>query len=81
LTRKTRFISPSVSKKPEIVNELRKLHEHFVLAPVDTLCLFAKVTTTCIELGFTSTSGKPSYTKSNLTKDEILQYHLYVLKA
>ena len=33
------------------------------------------------ELGFTSTSGNPTYTPSNLTKDEILQNHLSVLNT
>jgi hypothetical protein len=30
------------------------------------------------ELGFTSTFGNPTYTRTNLTKDEILQNHLSV---
>jgi hypothetical protein len=33
------------------------------------------------KLGFTSTSGNPTYTRTNLTKDEILQNHLYVLNT
>jgi hypothetical protein len=31
------------------------------------------------KLGFTSTSGNPTYTRTNFTKDEILQKHLSVL--
>ena len=52
---------------------------------VTILSLFVKVTIihTCLlnELGFTSTSGNPTYTPSNLTKDEILQNHLSVLNT
>jgi hypothetical protein len=33
------------------------------------------------ELGFTSTYGNPTYTQTNLTKDEILQNHLSVLNT
>ena len=33
------------------------------------------------ELGFTSTSGNPTYALSNFTKDEILQNHLSVLNT
>jgi hypothetical protein len=33
------------------------------------------------ELGFTSTSGDTTYTRTNLTKDEILQNHLSVLNT
>jgi hypothetical protein len=33
------------------------------------------------ELGFTSTSGNPTYKRTNLTKNEILQNHLSVLNA
>jgi hypothetical protein len=32
-------------------------------------------------LGFTSTSGNPTYTRTNLTNDEILQNHLSVLNT
>jgi hypothetical protein len=33
------------------------------------------------ELGFTSTSGNTTYTRTNLTKDEILQNHISVLNT
>ena len=35
LTGKMRTIYPSVFKKPEVVNELHRLHENFVLVPAD----------------------------------------------
>jgi hypothetical protein len=33
------------------------------------------------ELGFTSNSGNPTYTRTNLTRDEILQNNLSVLNT
>jgi hypothetical protein len=33
------------------------------------------------EMGFTSTSGNPTYTQTNLTRDEILQIHVPVLNT
>ena len=35
LTGKMRTIYPFVFKKPEVVNELHRLHENFVLVPAD----------------------------------------------
>jgi len=75
LTGKMRTSYPSVFKKAEVVNELHRLHENFVLVPADKAsnnivfvcksyyynCLFN-------ELGFTSTSRNPTYTQSNLTR-------------
>jgi hypothetical protein len=86
-----RTIYPSVFKKPEVVNELRRLHDNFMLIPADkarTLCnniVFVCKTYyyECLlnALGFTSTSGNTTYTRINLTKDEILQNHLSVLNT
>jgi hypothetical protein len=74
-----RTIYPSVFMKPEVVNELRRLYDNFVLIPAEKasnnivfVCLFN-------ELGFISTSENTTYTRTNLTKDEILQNHLSVL--
>jgi hypothetical protein len=88
LTGKMHTIYPSVFKKPEVVNELRRLHayDNFVLVPADKASnkiVFVRKNYyyECIlnELGFTSTSGNPIYTRTNLTKDEILRYHLSLL--
>ena len=74
-----RTIYPSVFKKPEVVNELHRLHENFLLVPADKasnnivfVCKSHYYTCLLNELGFTSTPGNPTYTPSNLTKDEIL---------
>ena len=43
-----RTIYPSVFKKPEVVNELRRLHDNFVLVPADkasnNFVFFIKIT-------------------------------------
>jgi hypothetical protein len=60
-----RTIYPSVFKKPEVVNELRIVHYDFVLVPADKASNFCKnYHYECLlnELGFTSTSGNPTYT-------------------
>jgi hypothetical protein len=65
---------PSVFKKPEVLNELRRLHDSFVLVPTDKAnnnILFV-VKITLMNAFFTSTFGNPIYTRTNLTKDEIL---------
>jgi hypothetical protein len=81
-----RTIYPSVFKNTEVVNELRRLHENFVLVPADKasnnivfVCKNYYYECLLNELGITSTSGNPTYTRTNLTKDEILQNHLSVL--
>ena len=83
LTGKMCTIYPSVFKKLEVVNELHRLHENFVLVPADKasnnivfVCKSYYYNCLLNELGFTSTSGNPTYTPSNFTKDEILQNHL-----
>jgi hypothetical protein len=65
---KMRTIYPSVYKKPEVVNDLRRLHDNFVLVPADkasTNIVFVckNYYCKCIfnELGFTSTSGNTTY--------------------
>ena len=88
LSGKMRTIYPSVFKNTEVVNELRRLHDNFVLVPADKasnnivfVCKNYYYECLLNELGFTSTSGNPTYTRTNLTKDEILQNHLSVLNT
>jgi hypothetical protein len=88
LSGKMHTIYPSVFKKPEVVNELRRLHDNFVLATADIasnniVFVCKKYYYECLlnELGFTCTSGNPTYTRTNLTKDEILQNHFSVLNT
>jgi hypothetical protein len=88
LSGKMHTIYPSVFKKPKVVNELCRLHDNFVLVLADKAS--NKIVFVCKnfyyecllnELGFTSTSGNTTYTRTNLTKDEILQNHLTVLNT
>ena len=81
-------IYPSVFKEAEVVTELRRLHENFMLVPADKasnnivfVCKSYCYKCLLDELGFTSTSGNPTYARSNLTKDEILHNHLSVLNT
>jgi hypothetical protein len=78
-----RTIYPSVFKKPEVVNELRRLHDNFVLVPANKasnniVFIWKNYYYGCLlnELEFTFTCGNPTYTRTNLTKDEILQNYL-----
>jgi hypothetical protein len=88
LSGKMRTVYPSVFKKPEVVNELRRLRDNFVLVTADKasnnivfVCKNYYYECLSNELGFTSTSGNTTYTPTNLTKDEILQNHLSVLNT
>jgi hypothetical protein len=81
-------IYPSVIKEPRVVNELRRLHDNFVLVPADKasnnivfVCKNYHYECLLNELGFTSTSGNSTYTRTNLTKGEIQQNHLSVLNT
>jgi hypothetical protein len=78
LSSKMRTIFPSVFKKTQLINELRRLYDNFLVVPADKANKYCKI---CLlnELGFTSTVGNPTYTRTNFTKDEILQNHLFVL--
>jgi hypothetical protein len=62
--------------------------DNFVLVPADKAShnIVFVCKTYCYEcllneLGFTSTSGNTTYTRTNLTKDKIPQNHLFVLNT
>jgi hypothetical protein len=81
-------IYPPGFKKTEVVIELRRLHDYCVLVPADKasnnivfVCKNYYYEYLLNELGFTSTSGNPTYTRTNLSRDEILQNHLTVLNT
>jgi hypothetical protein len=86
LSGKMSTIYPSVFTRPEVVNQLRRLYDNFVLVPADNasnnfvfVCKNYYYECLLNELRFTFTSGNPSYTWTNLRRDEILQNHLSVL--
>jgi hypothetical protein len=71
-----RTIYPSVFKKPEVINELRRLHDNSVLVPADKasnnivfICKNQYHECLLNELGLTSTSGNPIYIRIRLTRD------------
>ena len=75
-------------QKPEVVKELNRLHEEYVLVPADKasnnivfVCKAHYYNCILNELGITgnSTFGNPTYTPTALSKDEILQNHKSVL--
>jgi hypothetical protein len=79
---KVRTIYPSVFSKPEVRNELERIHDEFVLAPADKASTYIAFVCkahyyNCIlnELGINSTFANPTYTPIGLSKDEILQNH------
>jgi hypothetical protein len=47
LSGKMRTIYSSVFKKPEVVNELRRLHHNFVLVPADKASTFNNIIFVC----------------------------------
>ena len=65
--------------KPEVINELDRLHQEYVLVPTDKACnniVFVRKSHyyNCIlnELGTDSTFGNLTFTPTAFSKDEIL---------
>jgi hypothetical protein len=74
LSGKRRTIYPSVFKNTEVVNELRRLHDNFVMVPADKasnnivfVCKNYYYECLLNQLRFASTSGNPTYTRTKLT--------------
>jgi hypothetical protein len=83
-----RTIYPSAFHKPEVINELNRLHEEYVLVPADKACnnivfVCKAHYHQCIinELGINSTIGNRTYTATAFSKDEILQNLASVLNT
>ena len=75
IRRKVRTIYPSVFRKPEVINELDRLHEEYVLVPADKACnnivfVCKAHYYNCIskEHGINSTLGNRTYTPPALSK-------------
>jgi hypothetical protein len=69
---------------------MRRLHDNFVLVSEEKACASNNIVIVCKkyyyecllnEMGLTSTSRNPTYTRTNLTKDEIQHNHLSVVKT
>ena len=67
--------------KPEVINELGRFHEEYVLVPADTACNYILFKCILNELGINSTFGNRTYTPPVLSKDEKLQNHALVLNT
>ena len=85
-TMKTRY--PSILSDPEVMLELNRLHDHYVLVPADKasnnivfICKAHYYNCLLEELGFNTNSGNPTYTRSSFSKDEILENHMSVLRS
>jgi hypothetical protein len=83
-----RTIYPSAFNKPEVIKELNRLHEEYVLVPADKACnnivfVCRAHYHQCIisELGINSTIGNRTYNPTTFSKDEILQNHASVLNT
>jgi hypothetical protein len=77
-----------VFSKPEVINELERLHGEYILVPAEKAfnnCFFACKAHyfKCIvsELCINSTFDDPTYTQTTHTKDEILQNQSSVLNT
>jgi hypothetical protein len=77
---------PTILNEPEVIRELNRLDEEYVLVPADKACnnivfVCKAHYYQCIinELGIHSTIGTPTYTPTPFSKDEILQKHASVL--
>ena len=86
LKRSIKTTYPSVFTDPEVIKELDRLHDHYVLVPADKagnnivfVCKAHYINCILEELGFNSSTGNPTYTHSSLSQDEILQNHMSVL--
>jgi hypothetical protein len=79
---------PSAFNKPEIIRELNRLHEEFVLVPADKAC--NNIVLVCKahyyqwiinKLGINSTIGNRTYILTTFSKDEIPQNYESVLNT
>ena len=79
---------PSAFSDPEVIAELDRIHDKYVLVQADKasnnivfICKAHYYHCLLEELGFNQVSGNPTYTRSPLSKDEILQNHVSVLRS
>ena len=78
----------SVICDPDVVSELSSLHDNYVVVPVDKasnnivfICKAHYYNCLIKELGINSTHSNPTYTRTSLSKEEILDNHLSVLTS
>ena len=78
----------SIFLDPEVKSTLESLHEKYVIVPADKasnnlilVCRHYYISCIQKELGLLDTKGNPTYTLSNLPKDDILANHASVLQS
>ena len=83
-----RTVYPSAFRRPEVVEEINRLHEEYVLVPADKasnnivfVCKAHYYQCIINELGINSTISNRTYTPTAFSKDEILQNHASVLNT
>ena len=95
LKRRIRRLKRSVNTRhesifcdPEVVRELSRLHENFVIVPADTAsnnyaCVCRKYYASILieELGLNSLPGNPTYNLLDFSASEVLDNHKYVLTS
>ena len=78
----------SIFSDPDVVRELSRLHENFVIVPADKasnnytfVCKRHYVSILSDELGFNSLPGNPTYNLTDLSASEVLDNHKSVLTS
>ena len=78
----------SIFSDPDVVRELSRLHENFVIVPVDKasnnytfVCKRHYVSILSEELGLNSLPGNPTYNLTDLSASEVLDNHKSVLTS
>ena len=78
----------SIFSDPDVVRELSRLHENFVIVPADKasnnytfVCKRHYVSILSEELGLNSLSGNPTYNLTDLSASEVLDNHKSVLTS
>ena len=78
----------SIFCDPEVVRELSRLHENFVIVPADKasynytfVCKICYVSILIEELGFNSLPGNPTYNLTDFFASEVLDNHKSVLPS
>ena len=80
--------SKSIFRDPDVVRELSRLHENFVIVPADKtsdnytfVCKKHYVDVMIEELGLHSLSGNPTYNLTGLSASEVFDNHKSVLTS
>ena len=93
INRRVSVLSRTVSRRhesvfddPDVAAELAEIHEEFVVVPADKasnnivfVCKTHYINSLMEELGLSTMTGNPTYNRTAMSKDEILQNHHSVM--